>query len=316
MKISSPFSIQRLLFLACAVLLFASCGGKASTTTTGSGGSGGEGELVLPESGSIFGVATVGSDGTVVQAIGADGAPVPPTGALVMCGDHLCACNDGLDNDNDGNIDGQDIACVDARDDDEANLGLGYKVGGDNSDLANKQDCFFDGDSGSGNDGCEYDAICWCPDVDNDGYRDACTIGDTTINRPLKPRTQDCDPSKPSDPSKCAASCGPYIPNGCDALGCCEIYRADGSSFFAVLTPECVPETGQGCMSCQQNDATANDCGECELCIGKSTVPATCSGAEPGGYTCEGGQPSCSAENPCTSGLFCSLGCCMPIPVI
>jgi len=60
-------------------------------------------------------------------------------------------CSDCKDNDGDGKIDGFDIQCTGPLDNDEATFATG--IPGDNKDAV-MQDCFFDGDSGAGNDGC------------------------------------------------------------------------------------------------------------------------------------------------------------------
>src|SRR5688572_28916096 len=60
-------------------------------------------------------------------------------------------CNDCIDNDSDGQIDGFDIECTSSLDDDESSFETG--INGDNVDEI-QQDCFFDGNSGAGDDRC------------------------------------------------------------------------------------------------------------------------------------------------------------------
>ena len=60
---------------------------------------------------------------------------------------------DFADFDGDGKIDLADPECVHPCDNDEGSFATG--IPGDNVDAC-KQDCFFDGDSGMGNDGCEW----------------------------------------------------------------------------------------------------------------------------------------------------------------
>src|SRR5204862_6504074 len=67
------------------------------------------------------------------------------------------ACTDGKDNDGDGLIDAADPECVGPCDNDEGTFATG--IPGDNIDAC-KQDCFFDGNSGMGDDGCEWNLKC------------------------------------------------------------------------------------------------------------------------------------------------------------
>src|SRR5262245_51657642 len=70
-------------------------------------------------------------------------------------------CTDELDNDNDGLTDGFDPECTSAADNDEGSFATG--IPGDNID-PKFQDCFFDGNSGAGNDGCRYHTCCLLDD--------------------------------------------------------------------------------------------------------------------------------------------------------
>src|SRR5262249_30355412 len=66
-------------------------------------------------------------------------------------------CSDGIDNDGDGLIDLADPECVGPLDNDESSFATG--IPGDNIDAC-KQDCFFDGNSGMGDDGCQWQLQC------------------------------------------------------------------------------------------------------------------------------------------------------------
>ena len=66
-------------------------------------------------------------------------------------------CSDGIDNDGDGKIDYADPECVGGLDNDESSYATG--IPGDNVDAC-KQDCFFDGNSGMGDDGCMWQLKC------------------------------------------------------------------------------------------------------------------------------------------------------------
>jgi hypothetical protein len=74
-----------------------------------------------------------------------------------LCGNAPCQCNNGQDDDGDGTIDGADVECTGALDDDERTFATG--IPGDNKD-PKWQDCFFDGNSGAGNDGCNQHTCC------------------------------------------------------------------------------------------------------------------------------------------------------------
>ena len=66
-------------------------------------------------------------------------------------------CSDGIDNDGDGKTDYNDPECVGPLDNDEGTYATG--IPGDNIDAC-KQDCFFDGNSGMGDDGCMWQLKC------------------------------------------------------------------------------------------------------------------------------------------------------------
>ncbi len=285
------------------------------------------GNLILPTTGSGY-------------SIGADGK--------VYCGTVLCQCNDGVDNDNDGKIDLFDTLCSGAQDNDESSISLGVGdnpnsltgINGDNVTVAH-QDCFFDGDTGPGNDRCEYDTQCLCPepwsDSNNDGKVDDCLKGTTAIPYSSTP---DCnleqkEPPKPESKS-CKLLCGQYIPNGCDGKGCCDFYKANGDKVeisLALSSKTCDPNVSMaGCVTCTQDTDVVNTCDTCEICLGKSPSqpnwPAQCQttqtqGGNYTGYTCT--NPAYPATKPCydangtyqclTTYEYCQTGCCAPAAV-
>src|SRR5687768_857504 len=69
----------------------------------------------------------------------------------------VCQCADGVNNDSDSFIDAADPECTGPFDNDESSFATG--IPGDNQSRF-VMDCFFDGDSGSGNDGCRWDIRC------------------------------------------------------------------------------------------------------------------------------------------------------------
>jgi hypothetical protein len=221
---------------------------------------------------------------------------------MVQCGDGPCACDDGMDNDGDGLIDGFDPECTGPYDDDEGTFATG--IPGDNKDPI-WQDCFFDGNSGSGDDKCRY--------------KTGCLTGD------LDPSHRDCQVSQ-----QCLEFCRPLTPNGCDCFGCCEVFDADGDSHFVVIGGECSVD-GLGtdaCQTCTQTTECTNDCGRCELCLGKTIddLPDDCfddpndpdmsssgDGGGSGGPTCEDGLTPCQSSTECASNEYCQLGCCIEV---
>jgi hypothetical protein len=142
-------------------------------------------------------------------------------------------------------------------------------------------DCYFDNDSGGGNDQCDWDHRCDPLSVapnyppSNDAaceYDPAFTIGPAT-----------CSEAQTTASDLCLQVCLPLTPNGCDCFGCCEIPRNSGQFVWigkeqdgvgtceldalsdSIACPPCTPVSG--CL---------NPCDDCERCIGESEPPAGC----------------------------------------
>jgi hypothetical protein len=229
------------------------------------------------------------ADGT--QADGSllpDGFVIPdgwvPQGGIAECNGVVYACGDGIDNDGDGKIDAQDPECSGPCDNDEGSFATG--IPGDNKDAC-KQDCFFDGNSGSGNDGCEWNLKC-----------DPLSPGQN-----LKPKACPYDPSYKNCPGQqsalCKQVCLYLTPNGCDCFGCCTVFIGPGVSITVFLGsgPTCSVTTPQNCAPCTPVPDCNNPCGECELCLGKTIndLPAHCfQKPTPDGsvVTADGGAPA------------------------
>lgn len=243
------------------------------------------------------------------RGAGSGRAQLPPsvtlaaTGAL-LCGSEPCQCNNGIDDDGDGTIDGFDVECTGAIDDDEGTFATG--IPGDNRD-PKWQDCFFDGNSGHGDDRCRYPTECLTGELPQDAP--ACAI------------TQ-----------ACIDNCMPRTPNGCDCFGCCAVQLPGGGQVHVTLGASCsMAKIGDedACPVCTPSDSCANACGECELCPGKTEadLPASCapepepepeppSPEEPPPAPepqCDGGLIACSESADCPMGEFCSLGCCLTV---
>lgn len=251
-----------------------------------------------------------GPDGGIYAPPDACPLPFPvDENGKVQCGDHTCACSDGTDNDGDSRPDLDDPECVASWDDDESSLATG--IAGDNRDDA-CQDCFFDGNSGSGNDGCYLPSSCIAEGNDSSGQG----------------RCASCEQS-----ASCVSFCKAYTPNGCDCFGCCTVQLENGTTVDVALGNGCNIDGSnvEGCTQCVPNDSCVNTCGTCELCPGKTLadLPPECfssgdgdgdgdggTGAPPG-PTCEDGETRCGAGLPsCPSGYACDFGCCVLLPVL
>ena len=201
-----------------------------------------------------------------------------------------------MDDDGDGQVDGFDVECIGAYDDDEGAFATG--ISGDNMD-PKWQDCFFDGNSGAGDDGCRYST--------------QCLTGELEMSDP------DCTVTQ-----ECIEFCAPRTPNGCDCFGCCEVFDEENQPHFVYVTGECTDEHLDDpdiCISCTQTTECNNECGECELCPGMTPedLPPECtptggeggSGSDDPVPTCDNGMQVCTADMPCGTGRFCMNGCCL-----
>jgi hypothetical protein len=250
-------------------------------------------------------------DGGVLIVADSGPTPFPMNDAgQVLCGAGPCACSNGKDDDMDGVSDMADPECVSAWDNDEGSFATG--MSGDNRDEA-CQDCFFDGNSGSGNDGCRLPTSCL-------------SMGNASSGR------GGCNSCEQTD--KCKSFCKAYTPNGCDCFGCCTVRLQNGSNVNVALGSGCQIDGNNvtGCNTCVPNDSCRNECGKCELCPGKTLadLPADClqtppndagtpndAGPPPPSHTCDDGATACGAGMPsCAGGFSCSFGCCVLIPTV
>lgn len=232
------------------------------------------------------------------------------TGPGGMCG--TTQCSNCQDDDGDGLSDSADPECTGSLDNLEDSFATG--IPGDNVDAC-KQDCFFDGNSGEGNDGCDWQLKC---DPANPGAQIGCPYDENYSN---------C-PTEQSD--KCLNTCRKYTPNGCDCFGCCSVF-VDGTEHVVKLLNTCsVEKIGDpaACPVCTKVEACNNDCGECEYCLGKEP-PASCApvqnppdagtpppdaGPPPVEGQCPVGVTPCipGAGATCPAGTYCTTGCCVP----
>ncbi len=214
-----------------------------------------------------------------------------------MCGSNICQCDDDVDNDADALADGLDPECTAPFDNDEESFATGGPKAGPNA----CEDCFWDGNADTVDDGCTYTAACRTSGV-LDG-----------AGGPPSSMCRSCEVTP-----RCIDSCRGSTPNGCDCFGCCEITRNDGTLAHVVLNDECSVkrvDDERRCPVCVQNSECLNTCGRCELCLGKKMedLPADCMSASETDpqHQCDEGYQACSAESPCADGYYCVLGCCL-----
>ena len=285
-----PWQLE--VFVGAMLMLVGSCGddGSVGGADTGPGTSSGidptNGDSATSaEATSAADTSADGSDGTV------------PTGGVAPggCGTDVLACSDGIDNDSDGLIDADDPECTGACDDDEGSFQTG--IPGDNMDC--KQDCFFDGNSGQGDDGCNWNLRC---DPENPGENIGCeyTGGNNCDNMVVQ--TQEC-----------IDFCSALVPNGCDCFGCCTVSTPEGDvNVFLGSGADCSLANLAACSSCTPSADCGNPCDVmgCEVCFGQNAPAEGCGDPE-----CPDGVQSCTSDgeggSTCPDGLYCLTGCCI-----
>ena len=186
--------------------------GAGGTTTSGSGGTSASGTAGTMGNGGT--TATSGSGGTTTS--GSGGTTGSGTGGGTGSGGTGGTkvgnpqCSDGIDNDGDGKIDYDDPECVGPLDNDESSFATG--IPGDNMDAC-KQDCFFDGNSGAGDDDCNWQLKC-----DPQSVEPKCPYDQQYATQ----HANECSVSA-SQSQTCVDKCRKLVPNGCDCFGCCLI---------------------------------------------------------------------------------------------
>ncbi|HET8939827.1 MAG TPA: hypothetical protein VFN67_40585 [Polyangiales bacterium] len=216
------------------------------------------------------------------------GSPIIRDAATAYCGKRACSCDDGKDNDDDGLSDGLDPECTGAFDDDETSFATGQP----SKQLACR-DCYWDANNGLGDDGCRYPSECLTnPDFDKGKGKGSC--GSCSVS------------------SNCESYCRARTPSGCDCFGCCEIEAPSGSLIHIQLVDGCSSAKADdttACPRCTPHPSCKNECGRCELCLGKqlADLPSDCKNT----YVCDEGVTRCSDKSPCAYGFYCHQGCCL-----
>ncbi|HVU00165.1 MAG TPA: hypothetical protein VHE30_00385 [Polyangiaceae bacterium] len=232
----------------------------------------------------------------------------------VRCQGHLYACGDCQDNDGDSLVDMEDPDCLGPCHNAEDTF-FGSIPGQNHTTCT--EDCYFDQDSGGGNDGCEWSRACDVLEVPPDYYPsgDRCAYDPKTR---LSKGTTCATALSTQDPS-CAEVCGPLTPNGCDCFGCCEIqgHTVWLGSTDPTGTPTCdlahVADPTK-CHPCTQVPACTNPCDECERCVGKPDLPPTCGDSACPVPVCLRGDPCGGCLPDCAPGQACVTGCCVSPP--
>ena len=216
--------------------------------------------------------------------------------ASLPCGDHACACDDGLDNDLDTTSDGLDAECTGPFDDDERTFGTGR----DDEVAQACQDCFWDENTDARDDGCAYPRS--CSETGEVSAEDALLCDSCTVSQ------------------RCESQCEQRTPNGCDCFGCCTVTRTNGSMVHVLMQGSLCSlaniEDEVACKRCMPNLACRKECGPCELCLGRRRrdIAKSCKGkvTDPDQTpVCEDNETPCSETEPCDSRYYCHQGCCL-----
>lgn len=237
---------------------------------------------------------------------------------ITPCSNKIYACGDCLDNDADGLADAADTQCLGPCDNTEDSFFGG--IPGQNSAPC-KQDCYFDQDTGSGNDDCHWSQQCdpfsVAPDYPPSGESQC--VYDEVASIPGSSAT--CSQLAAQQSATCNAICLPLTPNGCDCFGCCELPATSGKYVWIGSTSGGVGSCDEAhlndpgaCHPCTPVTSCFNDCKVCELCAGRPKPATDCVvGAEP---QCSAGQSACGVpgQSACPSEEYCVSGCCVPAP--
>lgn len=227
-----------------------------------------------------------------------------------QCQGRTYQCGDCEDNDHDGFIDSEDPDCLGPCHNSESTF-FGSIPGQSGGNCG--RDCYFDQDSGSGNDDCQWDHRCDLnePDPERCPYDPNATVGSPPMS---------CDEAAASASDQCLSACLPLVPNGCDCFGCCEIPGALTPVWLGSEVngqPSCSRGTladPESCRPCEIVESCFNRCDECELCVGKTVLPSSCEGGgdEPP-QICPGTAEACGlvGQSACAQDYYCITGCCI-----
>ena len=231
-----------------------------------------------------------------------------PACVKIECRGKFYECGDCIDNDQDGAADALDPECLGPCDNDESGLSTGMTA---STTAACRQDCYFDGDSGPGNDQCTWSHFCdplsVAPDYPPSGeVRCEHDPGGQVMGVA-------CDTLQVEQEPSCLDSCLPLVPNGCDCFGCCKL--PDGFYHFvgrgrgeAGCQLDALDDV-DACPLCTPVEGCLNPCEDCEACVGRPP-PAGCNPED----ACPPGQAACTTDAPCDFAEYCVTGCCVRPP--
>lgn len=329
-------------------------GGTGATAGEAGSGGGTSGTAGTAGSGATAGTAGSGATAGTAGSGGTGGYPEAGPCVPSTCQGHTYQCGDCIDNDNDGLVDMQDPDCLGPCDGNEA--GFDLLIPGGTGTAPCKLDCYFDQDTGSGNDECYWDHSCDPYSVAPNYYPQgsACSY---TPGAVIPPTALTCEELELNQRQTCLDFCLPLVPNGCDCFGCCELPAESGNYVWlgswdlesgSSKEGTCTLETQADptkCHPCTPVEGCLNECGHCELCLGKTELPPDCYGTPPdggtggtagaggtggsggsgtggtggepcGGQVCPPGSDPCGlwCQPPCPTGYFCLTGCCAKNP--
>lgn len=279
----------------------------------GSSAAGGQGGAFIGSAGASEGGAA--SNGGA-SATGGTGACAP-----VKCqGKGPYACGDCADNDMDGAADSADAECTGPCDDTEDSY-FGGIPGQNNAPC--KHDCYFDSNSGTGDDDCYWTHECDDHSVEPDyppsgdancAYNAGASVPGTDAS---------CGELFRFQSDRCVDYCRPVVPNGCDCFGCCQLEGRSNRYVFIGSTidgqPSCDESTitdPSACRPCTPVLSCFNSCEPCEHCVGGTPPDPSCGGSDGGAPAvserCEPGVTPCGqvGEPECPAEEYCITGCC------
>lgn len=264
------------------------------------------------------GAGTGGANGGAGPTAGAPGVEAGAAPCVVTaCQNKVYACGDCVDNDGDERIDAWDTECTGPCDDTEDSYFSG--IPGANQAPC-REDCYFDQDTGAGNDQCYWsqqcDPLALAPDYPPSG--EARCAYDASTKTPGT--TASCAELLSTQQPACLEICGPLTPNGCDGFGCCELPA--GSNHFVWLgstrqnigsCSEATLMDPSACHPCTPVPAALNPCDACESCVGRPSLAPSCAGTS---TRCPASVAPCGqpGEPGCSAGEYCVTGCCTPTP--
>ncbi|MBM4358106.1 MAG: hypothetical protein FJ096_08335 [Deltaproteobacteria bacterium] len=230
------------------------------------------------------------------------------------CQGKTYGCGNCLDDDGDCRIDAGDAMCLGPCDSSEDSFDLSVP-GANNAPC--KQDSYFDGDTGAGNDACYWSHTCdpleVGPSFDPEGAK--CSYDPTSK---IPGTNLSCSSAAMAQDALCLGYCAPLTPNGCDCFGCCLVPGATQAVWLGSANDKgdstCTVDTLHDptkCRPCTQVAGCLNTCETRELCLGKETLSPECTC-----QACPAGAPLCGGPcgGACPFGSFCISGCCVPAP--